>query len=44
MRITLITLAAVLAGLLLPGAASAATCSDYSNQAAVIEDHPEPSP
>ncbi len=35
MRMTLITLAAVavLAGLILPGSASAATCADYGNQA-----------
>ena len=33
MRMTLITLAAVLVGLLLPGSASAATCADYDNQA-----------
>lgn len=33
MRITLITLAAVLVGLLLPGSASAATCANYDNQA-----------
>jgi len=33
-RTTLITLAAILAALLLPASASAATCSDYSNHAA----------
>jgi len=33
MRMTLITLAGVLVGLLLPGSASAATCADYDNQA-----------
>jgi hypothetical protein len=33
MRTAVLTLTAVLAGLLLPGAASAATCADYTNQA-----------
>jgi len=40
MRMTLITLAAVRAGLLLLGSASAAACADYDNQAQDYDTHP----